>query len=171
MKNHWLLLLIVLFFMGCSVHYGPRIPGFIPGYVDERLGDSTYRIRVGEAWPKDWDNLDKIAIYRAAEITKEQGKRFFAILSASSRINNYNIEQPTTVSTTGTVNYIGNTAYINATSQVSGGQSIQISGGWYTLEFRILSDSEAEERLKKSMDITDSELVFKDLKYFIDRKK
>ena len=63
------LVCLVILLAACSVRYGPRVPGFVPGYVDQQLGDSTYQVKVGEAWPKDWPDLEKFALYRAAEIT------------------------------------------------------------------------------------------------------
>jgi len=77
MKTLFIFLLAVSLLLGaCSVTYGPRIPGFVPGYVDSRLGENTYQVKIGEAWPKDWPDLEKFAMYRAADFTS--GKIFFA---------------------------------------------------------------------------------------------
>ena len=72
-----LIVSLAAFVAGCSVRYGPRIPGFQPGYVDQRLGEQVYQVRIGEAWSKDWPDLEKFAMYRAAELTKLSGCRYF----------------------------------------------------------------------------------------------
>jgi len=151
----------------CSVHYGPRVPGFVPGYVDNQLGDNTYQIKIGEAWPKDWPDLEKFAMYRASEITQERGLRYFVVTSASTQVSTYTINTPATTHTTGTANVIGNTAYINTTSTTTGGGSSNISGGWYILDFKVLKESDLPSYEK----VVDSESVMIDLKYFIDARR
>lgn len=163
------LVLLVLSLTACaaSVRYAPRVRGVIPGYVDQRLGEDTYQVKIGEAWPKDWQDLEKFAMYRAAELTQQSAKRYFAVLDASSRVNNYTIRLPATSTTTGTVNTIGSTAYINATTTTTGGGATTISGGWYTLEFKVIPDSD----LTAHRDVVDSHQVMRDLKYFIDSRR
>lgn len=163
--------LVLLFFLSvlsaCSVHYGPRVPGFVPGYVDNRLGENTYQIKIGEAWPKDWPDLEKFAMYRASKITQERGLRYFVATSASTQISNYTINTPTTTHTSGTANVIGNTAYINTTSRTTGSSTSNISGGWYILDFKVLTESD----LQNYEMVIDSESVMADLKYFIDARR
>lgn len=168
LKNIFLIALLAVL-VGCaaSVKYAPRVPGFVPGYVDQRLGEDTYQVRIGEAWPKDWRDLEKFAMYRAAELTQQGGKRYFAVLDASSRTNEYTIQTPTTSTTTGTINTVGYTSHINATTTTTGGGSSTIRGGWYTLEFRIISDSEIADHT----DVVDSNQIIRDLKYFIDARR
>ena len=151
----------------CAVRYGPRIPGIQPGYVEQRLGDNTYQIKIGEAWPKDWPDLEKFALYRAAETTKTQGQRYFAILEATTRISTYEIASPAVASTQATASTIGGTTYLTATTTVSPARTSTISGGWYTLEYRILT----AEELKSHSKVVDSEQVMKDLRYFIDLRR
>lgn len=159
--------LLLLILSACSVHYGPRVPGFVPGYVDSRLGENTYQIKIGEAWPKDFPNLEKFAMYRASEITQDRGLRYFIVTSASTQTSNYTINTPTTTSTSGTASVYGNTAYINTTSTTTGGSSTNISGGWYILDFKVLT----EDDLPKYERVVDSKTVMIDLKYFIDARR
>lgn len=168
LKNCFLLLIFIAV-AGCaaSVRYAPRVPGFIPGYVDQRLGEDTYQVKIGEAWPKDWEDLEKFAMYRAAELTQQNGRRYFAVLNASSRVTDYAIPLPATSKTTGTISNMGSTAYVNATTTTTGGGTANISGGWYTLEFEIISDAATAER----RDIVDSQRVMRDLKYFIESRR
>jgi len=164
------LLIVVLFTTtlgACAVRYGPRIPGIQPGYVEHRLGEATYQIKIGEAWPKDWPDLEKFAMYRAAETTKEHGQRYFAVLGATTRVKSYEIASPAIETTQGAANRIGNTTFISATTTVTPARTSTISGGWYTLEYKILS----AEELKQYARVIDSERVIKDLRYFIDSRR
>jgi hypothetical protein len=162
-----LILLLSVFIAGCAVHYGKRVPGFIPGYVDEQLGESTYQVKIGEAWPKDWPDLEKFAIYRAAEVTQSKGKRYFAVLNASTQIRNYTLSFPKTTSTTGTATIYGDTAYINTTSTTSGGGTSTISGGWYVLDYKIIDDKD----IQSYKSVVDSTKIVQDLKYFIEKRR
>jgi hypothetical protein len=166
MKNI-LILLLSIFIVGCSVHYGKRVPGFKPGYVDEQLGESTYQVKIGEAWPKDWPDLEKLAIYRAAEVTQSKSKRYFAVLNASTQINSYTLNLPTTTSMTGSAKIYGNTADINTTSITSGGGTSTISGGWYVLDYKVIDDKD----IQSYKDVVDSTKVIRDLKLFIEKRR
>jgi len=153
--------------VGCAVRYTARVPGFQPGYTDQQLGESTYQIKIGEAWPKDWPDLEKFAMYRAAEITESTGKRYFKVLNASSQTSTYYITSPATSTTSATSTRTGNTTYINATTTTSPSTTGAISGGWYILDFRVLSDSEASSHDR----IVDSQQVKRDLQYFINSRR
>ena len=156
--------ILIALISGCSVHYGPRVPGFVPGYVDKQIGESTYQVRIGEAWPKDWHDLDKFAMYRAAEITKQRGLRYFQVLKASTAVNSYVLTSPSTTTTSGTITGYGNTALYRGTSTTYGGGSSTISGGWYTLDFKVRKSEEVEA----AKNVVDSESIFSDLKFFIE---
>ena len=161
------LLLSSFLFAGCSVKYCKRIPGFQPGYTDRRLGESTYQVQIGEAWPKDWPDLEKFAIYRAADITEANSKRYFKVLDASTQINTAYITTPSTTTFSATGNRYGNSAYFNGTSTTMPGLTTPISGGWYTLDFKILSEQEAIQEGS----VIDSRKVKSDLSYFINSRR
>ena len=162
-----LLLLSVFSLAGCAVKYCKRIPGFQPGYTDRRLGVSTYQVQIGEAWPQDWPDLEKFAIYRAADITEANAKRYFKVLDASSQINTAYITTPSTTTFSASGYRYGNTAFVNGTSTTMPGVTAPISGGWYTLDFEILSDNEA----LKEGSVIDSQKVKRDLSYFINSRR
>jgi hypothetical protein len=154
---------------GCaaSVKYAPRVPGFQPGYVEQRLGDDTYQVRIGEAWPKDWPDLEKFAMYRAAEITQLRGLPYFQVINASSQVSNYEIKSPAISTTTGTASRVGNTTFVNATTTTTPASTSTISGGWYTLDFRVV----AEAGSGASAPVVDAQQVIRDLRYFIDSRR
>ena len=161
------LLFITLFLTACSVHYAPRVPGFVPGYVDTQLGEKTYQVKIGEAWPKDWPDLEKFALYRASEITQEKGLRYFVVKNASTQTTHYTITSPVVSNTSGTASFVGSTAFVNTTTTTRGGVSVPISGGWYILDFKMLKESD----LSKYDKVIDSETIMSDLKYFIDSRR
>jgi hypothetical protein len=160
-------LVAALLCTSCAVRYGPRIPGFQPGYADQQLGEATYQIKIGEAWPKDWPDLEKFAIYRAAEITESKSKRYFAILNASSQTSTYYITTPATSATSATASRVGTTTYISATTTTTPGTTSAIGGGWYTLDFRVLSDAEIASHER----VVDSQQIKRDLQFFINARR
>jgi hypothetical protein len=151
----------------CAVRYGPRIPGIQPGYVEERLGEQTFQVKIGEAWPKDFPDLAKFAMFRAAEVTRAQGQRYFTILNATTQVQTYEITSPAVSNTTATANTIGSTTFISGTTTSTPARTSTISGGWYTLDFRVLTPQE----LSNYPRVVDSDRVISDLKYFIDGRR
>lgn len=152
---------------GCAVRYTQRIPGFQPGYTDKQLGESTFQIKIGEAWPKDWPDLEKFAIYRAADITESKSKRYFVVLNASTQTSTYYISSPSTSNTTATATRVGNTVYLHSATATMPGTTGAISGGWYILDFKVLSASE----LPNYSRVIDSQQVKRDLQYFINSRR
>lgn len=159
--------LILILVTGCAVRYGPRIPGIQPGYEEERLGEATYQVRIGEAWPKDWPDLEKFALFRAAEVTVTAGQRYFAVVSASSRINSFLVTTPTTTTTTGSATVAGNTISGSAVSTTTGGSAYNIEGRWYVMDFKILASPDTS----KYPIVVDAQQVMEDLKYFIAKRR
>lgn len=162
-----ILLVVAAFVCGCSVRYAQRVPGLSPGYVDTRLGEDTWQVTIGEAWPRDWPDLAKFAIYRAAEKTQQSGRRYFSIRDTNTRTTSSTIETPGTSTTTVTASRVGSTVYADAVTRTLPGSSVTIEGGFYTLEYRILKDNAAPNNER----VVDSEEVIRDLKYFIDRRR
>lgn len=161
------ILFLVFFLAGCAVRYGPRVPGFQPGYSDEQMGERTYQIKIGEAWPKDWPDLEKFAMFRAAEITQSLGKKYFLVLNSSTLTTSYQITSPSYSNTTASATNYGNTVAINATTVTTPGTRTTISGGWYILDFKALDESE----LKDHPRVVEAIKIQKDLGYFIDRRR
>lgn len=160
-------LLLTLALIGCSVRYTERIPGIQPGYVDIQLGENSYQVKIGEAWQKDWADLEKFAMYRAAEITMSKNKRYFVVLNASTQTSTYYISTPSSSTTSGSVSAVGSTAYINSTTTTSPAVTTPISGGWYYLDFRIIANDE----IQKNNKVVDSQQIIKDYKFFIDSRR
>jgi hypothetical protein len=159
--------LLISFLYGCSVRYVERVPGFQPGYTDQQLGENTYQVKIGEAWPKDWPDLEKFAMYRAAEITESKNMRFFTVIDATTRTNTFYITNPGSSSTTGSVNVNGSSAYINTNTISTPTVTTPISGGWYILDFRIISDAD----VTSTKNVVDSQQIKKNYHFFIDSRR
>lgn len=155
--------------VGCaaSVKYAPRVPGIQPGYVEQRLGEDTYQVRIGEAWPKDFADLEKFAMYRAAEVTQSRGHKFFKVLNSSTQVSNYEIVNPAVSTTTGYATSYGAMTTLQATTITSPATKTTVQGGWYTLEFRVLPDAD----VPGSVPVVEADRVIRDLRYFIDSRR
>ncbi|CAM3665249.1 CC0125/CC1285 family lipoprotein [Polynucleobacter antarcticus] len=161
------ILLSALALSACSVRYTERIPGIQPGYVDTQLGQDTYQVKVGEAWQKDWADLEKFAMYRASEITESKNKRYFLVLNSSTQISTFYVTTPSSSSTNSTASISGSTAYISSSSIGSPSVTAPISGGWYILDFRILPNADVNGREK----VVDAQQVKHDYQVFIDGRR
>lgn len=159
--------LLMLSACAASVKYAPRVVGITPGYVDQRLGERTFQVKIGEAWPKDFDDLEKFALYRAAEVTLSNGGTYFEVLSSSSRVTNYSILMPSSTITTGTATLSGNTAYIDTRSTTSGGGTMALSGGWYTMDYKVLTAKPTEG----ARPVVDAAQIQRDFEYFIESRR
>src|SRR3990172_8030392 len=93
-------LLIVVALIGCATPYGRRVPGLASGYEDEQLGERTYQVRVGKGWPSDVPNMQKFALYRAAELTIQNGHQYFSITASSNFSQSTAIYAPSVSTTT-----------------------------------------------------------------------
>lgn len=167
LTNFLLAILLLLGLTACAVRYGPRVPGIQPGYVEQQLGEQTFQVKIGEAWPKDFADLEKFAMFRAAEVTQSQGLRYFAVVNATTHVNTYEITSPAMSNTTATANTVGNTTFVSATTTTTPARTSTFSGGWYTLDFRVLKP----EELSSHPRVVDSEKVIRDLRYFIDGRR
>jgi len=81
--------------------YGPRTAG-APGYEDIQLGENTWQVRIAEVWPEDWPDMEKFALYRAAEVTEAQGGVAFQVIGAAQQLHTYHVPAPTSSMLLGT---------------------------------------------------------------------
>jgi hypothetical protein len=152
---------------GCSARYTPRIAGFQPGYEQERLGERTYQIRVGEAWPKDRPIIGKLALYRAAEITLENGFHYFSVLSSSDYETNFTLYSPGTSTSTTTASLVGGTLTARTTTVTTPGSATTIQGNWTYPDIRLVK----REEVAGASNVIEAQKVIDDLKYFIERRR
>jgi len=73
--------LTVFVLVSCApVKYQRKVPGWNVGYEEEQFGLRTFEVRTSSRWPGALPDLEKFVLYRAAELTLEQGFRYFAVL-------------------------------------------------------------------------------------------
>ncbi|WDE97845.1 hypothetical protein PQO03_18635 [Lentisphaera profundi] len=168
-----LIILIIAFTTSCSswsTQLKYRKQSYIPGsnravigYDETKISDLRYEVYAGQAWPKDYHNLHKVALYRAAELTQEHGHNFFYIIDQDMSMQHYGMPIYQNTHTNGYIN--DNTLYLNSHTTTTGGGTI--SGGKYYLDFLIVPDYKTEG----FDNIISAEKVIKSLKYFIDRRR
>ncbi len=124
MSKLFLIFLIVLL-PSCSTSYQPS--SFSGGYSDSRLGDNIFRVDFeGNGYTKSAKTMD-MALLRSAEITLQNGFKYFVIVSGDSKNSYSSFTTPQTTTTTGTVNMYGNRGTINTNSITSGGQTYLVA--------------------------------------------
>lgn len=170
-----LFFVVALLISGCSSwstdlkyrkkSYIPGSDSAVIGYEDSQIGEKSYIVKVGQAWPSDWPNLEKVALYRAAEITKSRGGTAFIVHNSEMIQDNYLLRNPTTVNTFGSANSYNGQTNFSATSYISGGGSSVIQGGRYFLEFTIILSN---EKISINDKIIYPDEVFKRFGYYID---
>jgi hypothetical protein len=163
----YVLIALLILFGGCATRYERRIPGLFAGYEDEQLGERTYQVRVGKGWASDRPNLEKYALYRAAEITSERGYKYFAILGTTNFAINRAVYAPSisTTNVTGTV--VGGMFTGSAVTTTTGGGVGVIEEHWAHIDFRLIDTAEVPAH----RDAIDAQKVIADLKFFIDRRR
>ena len=119
------LIFLILLLPSCSTSYQPS--SFSGGYSDSRLGDNIFRVDFeGNGYTKSGKTID-LALLRSAEITLQNGFKYFVIVSGDSKNSYSSFTTPQTTTTTGTVNMYGNRGTINANSITSGGETYLIA--------------------------------------------
>jgi len=85
------------------------------GYSDTQLNENVYRVSyAGYDIPQN--ECDDFAIFRAAEISKARGYKYFRILDEKQSSSSQTYYIPGATHTTGTVTSYGNVATVNATN-------------------------------------------------------
>src|SRR5215475_6020311 len=112
-------------------------------------------------------NLEKYALYRAAEITTEKGYRYFAVIGRSNFAISraYYAPSVSTTNMTGTVT--GGMLTETAVTMTTGGGVGVIDEHWAHLDFRLVDARE----IAAHRNVIDAQKVIADLKFFIDRRR
>jgi hypothetical protein len=58
-------------------------------YYDAQLGRRTWEVRARDVWPEARSDLDRFVLYRAAELTRGFGYRYFTVRSYSGNDADY----------------------------------------------------------------------------------
>ena len=77
MRSRPLSLLSGLFLLGCATAYQPK--GLTGGFAETSLGNDMYQVRFQGNGYTSQDRASEFLLRRCAELTLEQGKRYFAL--------------------------------------------------------------------------------------------
>jgi hypothetical protein len=164
-------LLVLLALTACAsetLHYGPRT-ATTAGYEDIQLGESTWQVRLTDVRPAGWPDLEKFALYRAAEMTKAQGGVAFEVLGAAQQLHTYDIPVARPTMTWGTtITPDGRVLrYDTVAPFYSLEQPWRQFSSTYYLDYRILGPAEAA----KAPNALRQAQVMQDLGVFIQNRR
>lgn len=118
-------MLLCLGLVGCATGYAKR--GFTGGYSDMKLQDDIYRVAFSGNAYIGRGRVEDYTLLRCAELTLEQGYRYFIIIDEKSGISTSSYTTPVTANTTGTGFVSGGSGYAYGSYQgrttYSGGQT------------------------------------------------
>ena len=98
----------------CATPYGKY--GIAGGYTDTRIDENTFSISVDTNGFTDQQTTSMHALYRAAELTVENGFDFFVIASGAKNSTSMAMVIPGNSTSNTTVNAYGSTAYAKTTT-------------------------------------------------------
>lgn len=133
------------------------------GYIDQRMGENTHQVRVGEAFEDESAELEKFALYRASEIALASGNEYFVVQNAGHQIKDHVIEKPQTTTTSVTATAAGEeivSTTVPATMTV-------VQGAWYVMDYAVTNEpnEQAGQAIHRAADVQ------ADLKYFIESRR
>ncbi len=125
MKNLFIILLVVLFFQGCATAY--KSVGFTGGYSETQLDKNVFKVSFrGNGYTRR-ERVSDFTLLRSAELTLENGYKYFVIIDENSHVSHSSYTTPTTSHTTGSAYSYGNYAHGSARTTTTGGQTYNIS--------------------------------------------
>lgn len=111
----------IVLLAGCATAYQPS--GLSGGFTETRLDKNVFRVSFEGNGYTDTQRAEDFALLRSAELTLKHGFTHFAIMSTRSDKNVSSFTTPTQTITTGSATAFGNTAYGQARSVTTGGQT------------------------------------------------
>jgi len=113
---------IIVLFASCSTRYQPD--GLTGGYEEVQLGENIFSVTFrGNGYTKKQKAVD-LCLLRCAELTNENGFKYFSIINQNSDVTNSSYTSPSSSVTTGSVNSYGQ---VNAYTNTYGGQTYNFS--------------------------------------------
>lgn len=114
-------LLLIAFLSGCATTYQRK--GFSGGYSETQLGENIFQVSfLGNGYTRG-ERASDFALLRSAEVTTENGFRYFIVVESGKDSSLSTYTTPTQSHTTGSAYGYGNTAYGSATTTTTGGQT------------------------------------------------
>lgn len=108
----------------CATSYQPQ--SLTGGFDEVQLDTNVFRVTFKGNGYTSAERAEDLALLRSADLALKHGFTHFAIVEGKSRADLGIVSMPTQSTTTGSVNFAGNTAYGQANTVTSGGQSFLI---------------------------------------------
>lgn len=116
-----LILLAAALSAGCAIPTPYQPDGFLGGFTETRLTSNTWRVNFqGNGFTKT-EVVQDYALLRSAELTLQQGYRYFALADSRSRMDSAAMMMPSTSQTNINATRYGNNVSGTATTQSYGG--------------------------------------------------
>lgn len=103
-----------LLLYACATPYGKY--GSLGGYTDSRIDENTFSISVDNNGFTSHQTTSMHALYRAAELTVENGFDYFVLVGGANNSTSMAMVMPGTSTSSTTVNTYGSTAYARTTT-------------------------------------------------------
>lgn len=156
MKIFFTVVLLVLL-SGCATAYQPK--SFSGGYSETRLGENIFQVSFRGNGYTSRERAADFNLLRSAEVTLENGFRYFVIVDSQKHSDVGAYTTPSTSYTTGSAYGSGNYAYGSATTTTYGGQTYFISKPSATNMILCFKEKPAMDAL-----VLDAEFVAKSIK-------
>lgn len=120
--QYLLIALFGLFFIGCSTKYQPV--GFTGGFSETQLSHNAFNVSFKGNGYTSREKASELALLRSAELTLNNGYKYFIILNSEKYIDYSSHTSPKTYNTTFQANTYANQTYGIANTTSSGGNTI-----------------------------------------------
>jgi hypothetical protein len=121
------IIMTALLLCSCSSGTPYQSRGLRGGYSETQLGENIFRVSFRGNGYTDHEKSADFCLLRAAEVTLENGFRFFIIKNGENGSTYSAMTMPTTSYTTGTVSGNGNSATFNATITTHSGKTMLVA--------------------------------------------
>ena len=115
-----LLLVCIFVLAGCATPYQQQ--SFTGGFSETRLSENIFQVNFKGNGYTSAERASDFTLLRGAEITLENGYRYFALMDSENTEKTSFHQTPIRAHTTGNVNTYGGSSNISATTTFTGGQ-------------------------------------------------
>lgn len=143
MKSIGVALFAVLVLAACATSYQPM--GFTGGYEETQYAPDVWQVDFRGNGYTSRQRVQDFAMLRAADLTLQSGAKYFVIISAAGYSSIGSYTTPTTSTTTGNVNFYGNSAYGSSTTTTYGGQTYTYSKAAVQLQIKTFTGKPGPE--------------------------
>jgi len=135
-----LLVVSAVWLSGCGTPY--QREGLTGGFNDYKLQQDVYRITFRGNALIDLETVQDYTLLRAAELTSENGYRYFIVLEGGSRLKHHTVTTPASATTYGTFSPYG--GHYHGYTQFHGGQTYHFEKPRVNLVIRCLKEKPKE---------------------------